>query len=224
MKIAAIITVYRKYSHGQHIVDRFLEGYGFNGAHHYPPMQLASLYVDQTPPEDLSRERAARFPSMRIYPTIAEALTLGGSKVAVDGVVIVGEHGDYPKTPEGQVQYPRYRFFQETIKVFRDSGRSVPVFNDKHLSKNWAWAKEMYDTSRSMGFPFLAGSSLPVTWRIPSLEMPRNARVKEAVTVCYGGVDSYDFHGLETLQGMLERRAGGETGVVWLEAYRGEKF
>lgn len=187
-------------------------------------MDLVSLYVDQTPADDLSRERAQRFPAMKIYPTIAEALTLGGSKLAVDGVVIVGEHGDYPKTPKGQVQYPRYRFFQETVKVFRDSGRSVPVFNDKHLSWNWTWAKEMYDTARSMGFPFLAGSSLPVTWRIPSVEMPTGAKVKEALTICYGGVDSYDFHGLETTQCMVERRKGGETGVVWLQAYRGDRF
>lgn len=224
MKLAAIVTVYRKYSHAQHIVDRFLEGYGWNGTHHHPPMELVSLYVDQTPPDDLSRERAGRFPQMKIYPTIAEALTQGTGKLAVDGVVIVGEHGKYPKTPKGQVQYPRYRFFQETVRVFRDSGRSVPVFNDKHLSWNWDWAKEMYDTSRSMGFPMLAGSSLPVTWRIPSVEMPDHARVSEAVTVCYGGVDSYDFHGLETLQCMLERRKGGESGVQWLEAYRGDRF
>lgn len=187
-------------------------------------MDLVSLYVDQKPHDDLSHERAQRFPAMKLYPSIAEALTCGGSKLAVDGVVIVGEHGDYPKTPKGQVQYPRYQFFQETVKVFRESGRVVPVFNDKHLSWNWAWAKEMYDTSQSMKFPFLAGSSLPVTWRIPSIEIPNGARVKEAVTICYGGVDSYDFHGLETLQGMLERREGGETGVVWLQAYRGERF
>jgi hypothetical protein len=224
MKLAAIVTVYRKYSHAQHIVDRFLEGYGWNGTHHHPPMELVSLYVDQTPPEDLSRERARRFPEMKIYPTIAEALTQGTNKLAVDGVVIVGEHGDYPKTAKGQVQYPRYRFFQETVRVFRDSGHSVPVFNDKHLSWNWDWAKEMYDTSRSMGFPMMAGSSLPVTWRIPSVEMPEKARVKEGLTLCYGGVDSYDFHGLETSQCMLERRNGGEAGVVWLESYRGQKF
>jgi hypothetical protein len=224
MKLAAIVTVYRKYSHAQHIVDRFLEGYGWNGTHHHPPMELVSLYVDQTPPEDLSRERARRFPGMKIYPTIAEALTQGTNKLAVDGVVIVGEHGEYPKTAKGQVQYPRYRFFQETVRVFRDSGHSVPVFNDKHLSWNWDWAKEMYDTSRSMGFPMMAGSSLPVTWRIPSVEMPEKAKVKEALTLCYGGVDSYDFHGLETSQCMVERRNGGEAGVVWLEAYRGQKF
>ena len=224
MKLAAIVTVYRKYSHAQHIVDRLLGGYGWAGQYHYPPMELVSLYVDETPADDLSRERAQRFPQMKIYPTIAETLTCGGSKLAVDGVVIVGEHGKYPKTPEGQVQYPRYRFFEETVKVFRDSGRTTPVFSDKHLSWNWKWAKEMYDTSKQMGFPFMAGSSLPVTWRIPSVDMPLGASVKEAVTVGYGGVDSYDFHALETLQCMLERRKGGESGVTWLQAYRGAKF
>jgi hypothetical protein len=224
MKLAAITTVYRKYSHTQHIVDRFLEGYGWNGTHHHPPMDLVSLYVDQVPKDDLSRDRAARFPDMKIYPTIAETLTCGTGKLAVDGVVIVGEHGDYPKTPKGQVQYPRYRFWEEMLAVFRSSGRSVPVFNDKHLSWNWEWAKKMYDSSHELKFPVLAGSSLPVTWRIPSVEFPHNARVTEALCVCYGGVDSYDFHGLETLQCMVERRRGGESGVKWLQAYRGEKF
>jgi hypothetical protein len=205
-------------------VDRFLEGYGWNGTHHRPAMDLVSLFVDQRGTGDLSADRAARFPSMRIYPTIAEALTLGGSKLAVDGVVLVGEHGKYARNEKGQTQYPRYPFFQEIVKVFRSSGRWVPVFNDKHLSWNWDWAKEMYDTSRAMGFAFMAGSSLPVTWRTPSLDMPLNAHVREAVSVAYGGVDSYDFHALETLQCMVERRKGGETGVRWLEAYRGDKF
>src|SRR5580693_3968047 len=74
-KLAAITTVYRKYSHTQHIVDRFLEGYGWNGTHHHPAMDLASLYVDQVPAEDLRRDRGARFPRMKIYSTIAEALS-----------------------------------------------------------------------------------------------------------------------------------------------------
>jgi hypothetical protein len=224
LKLAAVVTVYRKYSHAQHIVDRFLDGYGWEGVYHHPPMELISLYVDETPPEDLSRERAARHPSLKIYPTIAEALGCGGSKLAVDGVVIVGEHGDYPRNEKGQTEYPRYRFFQQIVEVFRASNRSVPVFNDKHLSWNWTWAKQMYDTARDMGFPFMAGSSLPVTWRIPALEMPLESSISEALCVCYGGVDSYDFHGLETIQCMVERRRGGETGVRWLQAYRDDGF
>ncbi|HVP46085.1 MAG TPA: hypothetical protein VMT32_05860 [Bryobacteraceae bacterium] len=223
-KLAAICTIYFRMSHSQHIVDRFLDGYGWNGTHHHPPMDLVALYVDQIGKDDLSRERAARHPEMKMYPSIAEALTLGGSKLAVDGVVLVGEHGHYERNEKGQTKYPRYEFFEQIVKVFRDSGRSVPVFNDKHLSWNWDWAKEMYDTSRSMGFAFMAGSSLPVTWRTPSVEMPAGAKIREALSVCYGGVDSYDFHGLETIQCMVERRHGGESGVKWVQAYRGEDF
>jgi hypothetical protein len=222
-KIAAIVTTYSKYSHAQHIVDRFLYGYGWRGTHHRPAMDLVSLYVDQVGQGDLSRGRGEQFPSMKIYPTIGEALTLGGSKLAVDGVLVVGEHGTYPRNEKGQTKYPRWEFFQQIVQVFKDSRRSVPMFNDKHLSWNWDWAKQMYDTSRDMGFAYMAGSSLPVTWRIPSVEMPLGSRIREAVCVCYGGVDSYDFHGLETVQCMVERRRGGETGVKWLQAYRGDK-
>ena len=223
-KLAAVVTTYRKYSHAQHIVDRFLYGYGWHGTHHHPEMDLVSLYVDQIGDDDLSRSRAQQFPAMKMCPTIAEALTSGGSKLAVDGVVVVGEHGNYPRNEKGQTKYPRWEFFEQIVKVYKDSGRSVPMFNDKHLSWNWDWAKQMYDTSREMGFAYMAGSSLPVTWRIPSVEMPLGSRIREALSVCYGGVDSYDFHGLETIQGMVERRRGGESGVKWLQAYRGDKF
>ena len=223
-KLAAVVTTYRKYSHAQHIVDRLLYGYGWHGEHHHPPMDLVSLYVDQVGRGDLSRSRGEQFPAMKICPSIAEALTLGGSKLAVDGVVVVGEHGNYPKNEKGQTEYPRWQFFEQIVKVYKDSGRSVPMFNDKHLSWNWDWARRMYDTSREMGFAYMAGSSLPVTWRIPSVEMPLGSRIREAVCVCYGGVDSYDFHGLETIQCMVERRRGAESGVKWMQAYRGEKF
>ncbi len=223
-KIAAVCTIYFKYSHAQHIVDRFLEGYGWEGAHHRPPMDLVALWVDQVGENDLSRERASRFPSMKIYPTIAEALTLGTSHLAVDGVLLIGEHGRYGRNEKGQRLYPRYEFWRQIIRVFEDSGRSAPVFNDKHLSWNWEWAKQMYEDARRLGFAFMAGSSLPVTWRTPSLEMPAGARIREAMCVAYGGVDSYDFHALETVQCMVERRRGGERGVKWVEAWRGERF
>lgn len=223
-KIAAVVTAMHKYFHAQHIVDRLLDGYGWRGAYHEPPFELAGLYVDQAGVGDLSAERAARHPEMKIYPTVAEAVTLGTGKLAVEGVVIVGEHGAYPKNEKGQTMYPRYRFFEQVVDVFKASNRTVPVFSDKHLSWNFEWARKMYDQSKSMGFAFMAGSSLPVTWRIPSIEMPLGSRIREAVCTAYGGVDSYDFHALETIQCMVERRKGGETGVRWLQAYRGDNF
>lgn len=223
-KIAAICTEVRKYAHAQHFLDRFLEGYGWASRHHRPAMDLVSLYVDQFPEGDLSRERAARFPTMKIFPTVADALTLGTDSLAVDGVLLIGEHGDYPYNEKGQHLYPRYELFKQITAVYRMTGCSVPIFNDKHLSWKWAWAKEMFDIAQELGFAFLAGSSLPVTWRTPSVDLPLGATVEEALCIGYGGVDSYDFHALETLQCMVERRAGGESGVRWVQAYRGEVF
>lgn len=224
LRLAAVITAYKKYYHPQHIVDRFLDGYGWNGTYHHPPMEVVSLYVDQRGPGDLSQERADRHPYMKIYPTIAEAVTRGTSKLAVDGVVVVGEHGHYPLTATGIMEHPHFRFFREITSVFRDSGRAVPYFNDKELSYKWEWCKEMVDTSHELGFPLQGGSSLAVTWRIPSVEFPLGASAREAISIGYGGMASYDFHALETIQCMVERRKGGETGVEWLQAYRDEGF
>jgi hypothetical protein len=223
-KIACISTIVHKYSHTQHFLDRFLEGYGWQGRHHHPAMDLVSLYVDQVGENDLSRERAARFPTMKIYPTVADALTLGGDTLAVDGVLLIGEHGEYGRNEKGQRLYPRYELFKQIVAVYRLTGRTAPIFNDKHLSWHPAWAQEMYDTARELGFTLMAGSSLPVTWRTPAIDLPLGATISEAVGIGYGGVDSYDFHALETIQCIVERRKGGESGIKWLQAYRGEQF
>ncbi|RIK80586.1 MAG: hypothetical protein DCC67_09230, partial [Planctomycetota bacterium] len=220
-KIAFLGTEFRVHSHAQHFLDRMTLGYGWRGRWQQPRVDVASLYVDQFPEGDLARSRAKRH-NLTIYPTIAEALTLGGSKLAVDGVVIIGEHGDYPTNEKGQRLYPRYEWFKQVVKVFEDSGRSVPVFNDKHLSTAWDRCVEMVADSKRLGFPLLAGSSLPVTWRLPAVEAPHGAALAESVCVCYGGVDSYDFHGLETAQCMSERRAGGEAGIRSVHVLRGE--
>ncbi len=221
-KIALIGTVDRNLSHAQHFLDRLILGYSWDGGWHTPDVDLVAIYMDQFPEGDLCRARSKRF-GIPIYPTVAEALTCGTSKLAVDGVVLIGEHGDYPKNAKGQTLYPRYDFFQKTVKVFEDSGRSVPVFNDKHLSTDWGECVAMVETAKKLGFAFLAGSSLPVTWRLPSVDVPHGADLKESVCVGYGGVDSYDFHGLETAQCMSERRKGGEVGIKSVQALKGAK-
>ncbi|MXZ34663.1 MAG: hypothetical protein F4Z21_05260, partial [Acidobacteria bacterium] len=221
-RIAAVVSEYRRYSHAQHIVDRFLWGYGWGNRHHRPPMDVVSVYVDQTPENTLIHDRMRRFPKMKKYPTIAEALTQGGSRLAVDGVLLIGEHGKYPKNEKGQTLYPRYEWFKEITRVFRDSGRSVPVFNDKHLSWKWEWAKEMVDISRELAFAFLAGSSVPVTPRLPSIDMPLGVEIEEALCLAVGGMDGYDIHALEGLQCMVERRRGGETGAASIHGLKGD--
>jgi hypothetical protein len=222
-KIALITTEMRRHSHGQHFIDRFLSGYTWQGAWRKPEVDVAALYIDQFPQGDLAKAAAERH-KVKIYPSVAEALTLGTSKLAVDGVVIVGEHGRYPVNDLGQTLYPRYKFFKEAVKVFEASGRSAPVFNDKHLSTSWKECVEMVEDSKLLGFAFQAGSSLPVTRRMPAIDLPHGMPLAESLCICYGRADSYDFHGLETAQCMSERRKGGEVGIERVLALRGEKL
>jgi hypothetical protein len=220
-KLAVITTEWRYRSHAWHMAERFLVGYPVEGRWHQPSLEVVSAYVDQFPKNDLSRKRAREF-GFTIYSSVADALRCGGDRLAVDAVLIIGEHGKYPVNKLGQTLYPRYEFFKQAVDVFRKDRRVVPIFNDKHLSWKWQWAKEMVETARKLQIPMLAGSSLPVTWRLPSVDLEHGAEVEEVMCVAMGRVDSYDFHALEVIQCMAERRKGGETGVANLQALRGD--
>ena len=221
-KIAFLGTVVHEHSHSQHFLDRLAMGYNWRGAWQPPRVDIASVYIDQFPEKgDLGRQRIAKY-GLKQSSSVREALTLGGDSLAVDGVVVIAEHGNYPRNEKGQVRYPRYDWFKEIVRVFESSGKSVPVFNDKHLSTTWPECREMVADARRLGFPFLAGSSLPVTWRLPAFDLPNGVDLRESVCVAYGGVDSYDFHGLETAQCMSERRRGGEVGIRSVHALRGD--
>ena len=218
-KVAAIVTEYRPRSHADVIVGRILEGYSPEGVRVEPRTRIVSMYTDQIAEKDMSRDLAARH-GYKIYPTVAEALTLGGDRLAVDAVLLIGEHGNYPTNERGQKLYPRYELFQQVVDVFRPGRRVAPVFSDKHLSYSWTKASEMYRWARELKIAFMAGSSIPVTVRMPELELPFDCEIEHAVSVGYGGLDSYGFHTLECLQCMVERRRGGETGVAaveWIE-------
>ena len=220
-RIAVIATIYRYLSHAQHFADRFLVGYPTEGRWHRPDMKVVSLFVDQKPEGDQSLDRAREF-GFSVYPTIAEALRCGGDEVAVDAVLLIGEHGDYPHNEMNQVLYPRYEFFKECVKVFEADGRAVPIYNDKHLSYSFEKAKEMVDDGHRLGFGVLAGSSLPVTWRLPDVELPLECEIEEALMVGVGGSDPMDYHALEAMQCMVERRKGGETGVAAVQLIDGD--
>lgn len=217
-RIAAIITEYRPGSHADVIIGKYLEGYKQDDKPPYPRNKIVSMFTEQVPKADMSRERAKKY-GVPIYRTVVDALTLGGDKLAVDGVILIGEHGDYPFNDKEQRLYPRFEMFLKITDVFRTSGRSVPVFNDKHLSFNWRQAKRMVEISREMKFPMLAGSSVPVAMRIPSVDAPFGVKQNKAVAISYSGLDIYGFHLLESLQCLTERRRGGETGVKAVQCF-----
>ena len=220
-KLAVLASTYHYLSHAYHIAGRFLNGYLTPDGYHFPESGIASVYVEQVGPRDLSK-RIAKDHGLRHCPTIADALTLGTGKLAVDGVLLIAEHGDYPYNAKGQKLYPRFEYFQKVVEVFKDSGKTVPVFCDKHLSYDRAKGFEMVATARKVGFPMLAGSSLPVTWRRPEVELPLGVKLKEALIVSRGELEIYGIHALEALQCMVERRTKGQQGVAAVEYLEGD--
>lgn len=219
--VAVVMTEFRHRSHAHVFIENFLEPYYFNGHLTDPSVDVVSFYVDQTPGADMSREVARQY-AIPIYKTIDAAVCLGGKELAVDAVFVIGEHGNYPVNELGQREYPRKRFFDEAVGVMQRSRRFVPLFNDKHLSYRWDWAQQMYCTAREAGIPFMAGSSVPLAQRRPQLELPACAEIEEAISIHGGPPESYDFHGLEVLQSMVEFRKCGETGIVNVEMLSGD--
>ena len=220
-KIAAIVTVYTHNSHADLLVSRLLQTDTLDGKGKDSPLQLASVYTDQKPDKDISRLLAASH-RFRISDSIEDALTLGTGRLAVDGVLLIAEWGNYPTSAIGAVQYPKRRFWDETIKVFRASGRVVPVFMDKQFADNWLDAKFIYDSARELHIPLMAGSSVPSTWRRPSADVKRGARLREIVGITYHLTEHYGFHGLEMIQSLAEQRAGGETGLKAVQTFAGD--
>lgn len=222
LPVAAVVTTYRTNSHADVLVGKILEGWRqTSGAG--PELELVSLYTDQVDSNDLSRGLAKKH-GFRIAKTIDEAVTLGQNKLPVAGVLSVGEHGNYPYNDIKQHMYPRRRFFDEIVAAMERCGEFVPIFNDKHLAANWRDAKHIYDIAARHEIPFMAGSSLPVTWRYPAEELPVGTEIEEAMLVGYGGLESYGFHAIESLQCVVERRRGGETGVAAITALTGEQI
>jgi hypothetical protein len=219
-RVAAIVTVYHHNSHADVIVGRLLQGYSLDGMGEYPRMKLASLYVDQFPAGDKSRTLAQQH-GFRLSSTIEDALTLGTGKLAVDGVLLIAEHGNYPENSAGSFDFPKRRFFDEAARVMRMSGRGTPIFFDKHLAQDWNDAQAIVTESQRLNAPLLAGSSLPLTWRLPPVEAPREANLRELVVVSHHRLDSYGFHALEAAQCLVERRRGGETGVAAVRCVEG---
>jgi hypothetical protein len=219
--LACITTVYRPLSHSYHIAGRFIHGFALGERMHVPKQYVSSIYTHQEPDNDLSRDLCKEF-SIKNARSIEEALVSGG-KLAVEGVLLIAEHGNYPLNDKGQLLYPRYEWMEEIARVFRKVGKSVPVFCDKHLSYTFAKAKRMLAWGKELDFPIMAGSSLPLVWRRPELELRLETPIEDALVACYGPIEIYGIHALETLQTMLERRKGGETGVKSVQCLIGKE-
>ena len=136
-RIACIVTYWAApNSHADWIITKLLDGYWWKGAHTPSRVDVVSVYIHQLQVSELG-QKVCESKGIPIFDSVREALTLGGKELAVDGVVLVGEHGRYHSNLHGQTYYPRWWLYEQIIRVFERSKRSVPVFNDKHFSTMW---------------------------------------------------------------------------------------
>ncbi|WP_276358895.1 hypothetical protein [Daejeonella sp. H1SJ63] len=219
-KVAFITHIYRNSAHADVIGTKLFLGIPADEGMVAPQIKIASVYIEQVGANDTGI-RIAKMNNTPVYPTVEEALTLGGDKLAVDAVIYVGEHGEYPYNRLGMKLYPRMNYLERIFRVFDASNRSVPVFTDKALSYSWIDSRWIYDRAQELNVPLMAGSSLPYCWRDKPLVHPLGVKISEAVAIGYASLDAYGFHVTEILQCMIERRAGGETGVESVEGLKG---
>jgi len=220
LSVAVLAASWFPNSHPDAIAGRILRTYSMDGTGIASELRIASLYNDRPQQGDISQQLAADY-HIRLCPTIEDALTLGTGKLAVGGVILCTEWADYPRSPLGQIMYPHRQMFDAIVKVYQASGKVAPIFIDKHLADTWEDSKYIYDTAKRMGIPLMAGSSVPVGWRVPPIEINANVPLKEMVGISMPPLDGYGFHGLEAMQTLAERRKGGETGVTSVQCLEG---
>lgn len=220
-KVAGITTTYYHNAHADMFFTRLLKTDTLDDRGARPSVQLASLHTDQKPDNDISRRFAAEH-HIPIHDNIGNALTSASGDLKVDGVMLIAEHGKYPESDTGQFVFPKRRMFGEIVREFERTGRVVPVFCDKHLADNWKDAKWLYDEARRLHVPLMAGSSLPVLWRYPPVDVARGTQLRQIVATSYHRIDTYGFHALEAVQALAERRSGGETGIAAVRCLTGD--
>jgi hypothetical protein len=220
-RIACVVTYWATpRSHADWIISKLMDGYWWQGKATPSRVDVVSAYIHQLDESGLGR-KVCESKGVPLFDSVKHALTLGGEELDVDGVVLVGEHGVYHGNLKGQKYYPRWWLYQQIVRVFEESKRSVPVFNDKHLSTSWDEAKWMFDKSRELDFPLFGGSSIPFYYRKPEIEIDADTPIKASV-VAGGSLDEGGlFHAVDVLQCFAERRKGGESGVEAVQCFRG---
>jgi len=88
LNVAFICQAYFTLSHADVIGTKFFTGFPTDDGMMKPKVKIVSMYIEQTGPRDIGT-RIAKMNGVKLYPTIADALTQGGDSLAVDGVIYV---------------------------------------------------------------------------------------------------------------------------------------
>ena len=125
-RIAAIITAYYRNPHADVFIGNMLRGFYWDGKPHTSELEIAAMHLEQTPANDIGRAEADHH-GIPLKATVREAISPD-----LQGVALIGEHGDYPTNEKGQKLYPRYELMEQSstpiapiAELFRCSWTSI---------------------------------------------------------------------------------------------------
>ena len=183
-------------------------------------MEVVSVYIHQLDASVLG-QKVCKAKNIPIFKTVNEAVALSGKELAVDGIVIVAEHGNYPTDLKGHWLLPCWWIYQQVIKVFEQSKRLVLYLTTSTSPTTGDDAKWMFDKSRELNFSLTGGSSIPTYFRKPEIELAIDTPIKNSIVVGNTADEGAIFHCIDVLQAFVDRHKGGETGVKAVQSVRG---
>ena len=213
-KLAFLLEDFSPGSPAQHLVDRFLMGYARDGEFHKPGPREVSAYVMMTNEGGFDK-RAEDF-GLRVASTAEQAVD------GADAVVVVSRK-------------PGVMANDRLLKIALErAAEGAACFVHGALSSSLALGREAITLARSRKISLLAGSALNVTHRLPAIEVPAGTALSEALIVVQinqvmapgqsgtgpGTLGGAELNALGGLLPIIERRAGGESGIRsirWLE-------
>jgi hypothetical protein len=204
-KIAFIFDEFVHGSPGQHLLDRFLIGYPKELGFHRPSVETISVYAASTRASHGLRERELEFGLTRA--SSMESALANASAVAV----VMAMNASEQKARRSEV----------VAQALARAPAKARCFVYGPLANRFEEAKEIVSGISKRGGALVAGTALPLTCRLPEIELPLDTPLKEALIVVQGEFPEAEFLGVEGLLPILERRRGGESGLRRLQFLTG---
>lgn len=207
-QIAFVLEDFGLQTPAQQLLDRFLLGYRRDGGFR----KLDGVRVTFARADGLESLTAVGLVQARVNEAGLQSADLRRALQDADALVIV---------PRSDAVAPRENSLT-TALTHAKRGASCFVFGA--LATNLAVARTIVALAAARQVTLVSGTALPVTWRLPQIDLPPQSRVDEALIVVQGASPLAELQALDGLLPVLERRLGAERGVRQVKFLSGREL
>lgn len=189
-KIAVITDRFALGTPVQELLDRALVGFPMDGVFRRPDLREVVLFASEGANEHVKR----RVDDYGLKTTASAEAALEGAAAA-----IVAQQGSS---------------FALLPSVLDRAAAGTRVFYHGVPGRSLREGRQLAQVAKARNvFLLCSATALPVTWRLPQVDLPMHQPVREALIVVQGKAGQAELEALEGLLPLVERRGGGEGGV-----------